>query len=93
MRETCLTVPADKIATLSNLRVQDATLTPPFTPDNAEYSTRVARTLTEIQIVATATSRRAWSSGRTPRGVVRSAGMAGAGVGVLSARAADAVAT
>lgn len=58
MRETCLTVPADQIATLSNLRVQGATLTPRFNPDTADYTGAVAATLTELEIIATATSRR-----------------------------------
>lgn len=58
MRDTCLTAPAEKIASLSNLRVKGAALTPAFTPDGSSYTARVATQTAEIQIIPTATSRR-----------------------------------
>lgn len=58
MRETCLSVPADQIATLSNLRVNGATLTPRFHPATADYTAHANAARKEIQIIPTATSRR-----------------------------------
>ena len=57
-KAACLTVPADKLATLSNLQVGGATLQPGFKPSGYTYSAEVAATVTEIEITPTTTSNR-----------------------------------
>jgi glyoxylase-like metal-dependent hydrolase (beta-lactamase superfamily II) len=55
----CLSAPPAQIATLSNLQVRGAALTPGFTPDQTEYTAQVAGDTAEI--IATTTSSRARS--------------------------------
>lgn len=57
-KETCLTALPDKIATLSNLQVDDAKLEPQFTPFGFNYSVLVAAPVAEINLTPTATSTR-----------------------------------
>jgi glyoxylase-like metal-dependent hydrolase (beta-lactamase superfamily II) len=57
-KERCLTVPADKIATLSNLQLRGAALEPGFTPAQLSYTAALERTSAALEIVPTATSSR-----------------------------------
>ncbi len=54
----CLTVPADQIATLSNLQVSGATLNVGFTPFGFNYTVTVEATVANIDITPTTTSTR-----------------------------------
>jgi hypothetical protein len=54
----CLTVPADQIATLSNLQVSSATLNTGFTPFGFNYTVTVDAKVTHIDITPTTTSSR-----------------------------------
>ncbi len=54
----CLTVPADQIATLSNLQMSGATLNVGFTPFGFNYMVTVGATLTGVDITPTTTSTR-----------------------------------
>jgi hypothetical protein len=54
----CLTVPPDKIATLSNLQVSHVALDAGFTPFGFNYTVGVGATVTDIDITPTATSSR-----------------------------------
>jgi hydroxyacylglutathione hydrolase len=55
---SCLTVPPDKIATLSNLQVIRAALEPGFTPFGFNYTVAAGANITDIEIIPTATSNR-----------------------------------
>lgn len=55
----CLSAPPAQIATLSNLQVRGAALSPGFTPDQTEYTAQVA--VDTAEIIATTTSSRARS--------------------------------
>jgi hypothetical protein len=71
---SCLTVPPDKIATLSNLQVSHAALDAGFTPFGFNHTVVVGATLTDIDITPTATSSRYHSL--TINGVPRRSGAA-----------------
>jgi hypothetical protein len=58
---SCLTVPPDKIATLSNLQVNHAALEPGFTPFGFNYTVATGAHITDIEITPTATSKRTHS--------------------------------
>ncbi len=55
---SCLTVPSDKIATLSNLQVSHAALDSGFTPFGFNYTVVVDASVTGTDIIPTATSSR-----------------------------------
>jgi glyoxylase-like metal-dependent hydrolase (beta-lactamase superfamily II) len=59
--KACLTVPADQIATLSNLQVSGAVLNAGFTPFNFDYTATVDTTVTHVDIIPTTTSTRCQS--------------------------------
>lgn len=56
--DTCLSVPPDQIATLSNLRVKDATVAESFRPDRYRYTATFDGHDQTVEITATAASRR-----------------------------------
>jgi glyoxylase-like metal-dependent hydrolase (beta-lactamase superfamily II) len=57
-KDACLTVPPDKIATLSNLQVSRAALDAGFTPFSFNYAVKVGATVTDIDITPTTSSSR-----------------------------------
>jgi glyoxylase-like metal-dependent hydrolase (beta-lactamase superfamily II) len=55
---SCLSAPPEKIATLSNLQLEQAVLQPPFTPHHFTYSVAVEAGVSAFAITPTATSGR-----------------------------------
>jgi glyoxylase-like metal-dependent hydrolase (beta-lactamase superfamily II) len=58
-KEACLSVPSDEIATLSNLLVANATLTPGFSPSRTDYVLHLPDRRSSVAITPVATSSRA----------------------------------
>ncbi len=57
-RETCLSAPPEKIATLSQLQITGGTLTPAFSPSVSDYTISLTPGAMELAITPIATSRR-----------------------------------
>ncbi len=57
-RDTCLSAPPDRIATLSNLQIRGADVAEPFKPQRREYTATLRPGSDTVEIIATAMSRR-----------------------------------